>query len=136
MRIFFDNCTSHVLAATLNGYVGHLGHDAVHIRDLPCGPHATDLEWMSFLNESGADWLVYTADLRIQKNRAERQAFRQAGLKGIVLAPGYQKHKLYQQASLLLWRWPDVEHTIRRFQPPFLFELPANRNGGLRSLPL
>ena len=125
-----------MLAATLNGYVQHLGHDAVHIRDLPCGSHAADTEWITFLQHSGDDWLVYTGDLRIQKNHAERQAFRQAGLKGIVLAPAYQTFKVYQQASRLLWRWPDIEETIRRFKAPFLFELPVTNSGRLRSLPL
>lgn len=133
MRIFFDNCTSYVLAATMNGYVGHLGHGAVHIRDLPCGPHASDVGWIASLQASEEDWLVFTGDLRIQRNRANRQAFRQANLKGIALAPGYQSHPVNQQASLLLWRWPEIEDTIRRFRPPFLFELPIGRTSGLRA---
>jgi hypothetical protein len=135
LRVFLDNCTSPVLAATLDGFLAHLGHGAVHIRDLPCGRSAPDTEWMRHLSQTGDDWLVITGDGRIQRNRAERIAFRQAGLKGLVLAPAYQKTPLHQQASLLLWRWPDIAGLLR-FAPPFLFELPMSRSGGLRPLPL
>lgn len=136
MRIFFDNCISPVLAYTLNGFVSHLGHDAVHIKDLPCGRDAADVAWIAFLSESFAEWLVFTGDLRIHRNRAERLAFRQAGLRGIVLASAYQGFPVNQQASFLLWRWPDIVDVIRLQEPPFLFELPANRTSRIRSLPL
>jgi len=125
LRIFVDNCLSYVLASTLNGYVTHLGHTAVHIRNMRCGPHASDVEWM-----------VITGDLRISKNRPERLAFAKANLKGIALAPGYQSLRVHQQASIILWRWPDIENAVAQFQPPFLFELPVGKNTGLRALRL
>ncbi len=136
MRIFVDNCLSYVLASTLNGYVTHLGHTAVHIRNMRCGPHASDVEWMAALRETGDDWLVITGDLRISKNRPERLAFAKANLKGIALAPGYQSLRVHQQASIILWRWPDIENAVAQFQPPFLFELPVGKNTGLRALRL
>ena len=123
MRIFVDNCLSPVLASTLNGYVAHLGHDAVHVRDMPCGPHAPDVVWMADLRASGDD----TGDLRISRNRPERLAFRQANLKGIALAPGYQGFRVHQQVSMLLWRWPDIEDVIQRIAPPFLCKVPTSR---------
>ena len=136
MRVFFDNCTSPVLATTLNGFIQHWNHDAVHIKDLPCGRHAKDVDWIVLLAKSGDDWLVVTGDLRIQRLRAERLAFRHAGLKGIVLAPAYQNFAVNQQASFLLWRWPDIEGIIRQIAAPFLFELPTNRSSRIRPLPL
>jgi hypothetical protein len=136
LKVFFDNCTSPTLAATLNGFVQHLGHAAIHIKDLPCGRHAADLAWIDHLAQSGDDWLVMTGDGRIQKNRAERFAFRQAGLKGLVFAPAFQKIAMNQRASFLLWRWPDIEGIARLTAAPFLFELPANRSSRLRPLPL
>lgn len=104
LKVLFDNCTSPVLAATLGGYLNHLGHEAIHLKDLPCGRHATDLEWMEYLRKDRSEWVVVTADSRIQKNRAERVAYRQANLRGFVLAPAYQKTPLNQTASFLLWR--------------------------------
>ncbi len=136
MRIFVDNCISHVIASTLNGYVAHLGHDAVHIRELPCGPHAADVVWMAALRATGDDWLVLTGDMRISRNRPERLAFAQANLKGVALASPYQTMPMHQRASTILWRWPDIENAVARFQPPFLFELPVGRNTGLRTLRL
>lgn len=107
--MFFDNCTTPVLAETLDGYLRHRGDSASHIRDLSCGRHAADLDWMAYLAGTGDDWLVVTGDKRIHNNKAERAAFRQAGLKGLVLAAGYQKTPIHQQASFLIWRWPDID---------------------------
>lgn len=134
MRVFFDNCTSPTLAETIDGFTRHRSHRAVHIRDLPCGRHATDLDWITYLSGTGDNWLVVTGDGRIQKNRAERLAFRQAGLKGFVLASAYQRTPLHQQASFLIWRWLDVEDLVRLTAPPFLFELPMSRTSRIRAL--
>ena len=136
MKLFFDNCTSPVLAETLGGFVGHLGHQAHHIRNLPCGPHAEDTMWIRMLADSGEEWVVITGDGRIQRNKAERAAYRQAGLKGFVLAPAYQKTPLHEAAALLVWRWPTMEDLLRLIQAPALNEVPINRNSGFRSLPL
>lgn len=136
MKVFFDNCVSPVLAASLGGFVAHQGDEAVHIKDLDCGRHAPDLVWITMLAESRQEWLVITGDRRLQRNRAERLAFRQAGLRGIVLAGAYQTFAVNQQASFLLWRWPDVQAIVRLTEPPFLFELPANRTSRIRPLPL
>ncbi|MCX8253356.1 hypothetical protein RHAL1_03336 [Beijerinckiaceae bacterium RH AL1] len=136
MRVFFDNCTSPTLAATLDGYLAHLGHGAAHIRDLPCGRNASDIEWIAFLRESGEDWIVVTGDQRIHRNKAERAAFRHAGLKGIVLAAAYQKTPVNRQAAMLLWRWPDIAGLIATLAPPFLIEMPISRSGRLRVLPV
>lgn len=136
MRVFFDNCTTPVLAETLNGYLRHRDDSASHIRDLPCGRHAADLEWMAYLAGTGDDWLVVTGDRRIQKNKAERAAFRQAGLKGFVLASGYQKTPIHQQASFLIWRWPDINGLLKTLEPPFLFEIPMHRQAGFKQLPV
>ncbi|KAB1068819.1 PIN-like domain-containing protein [Methylobacterium planeticum] len=136
MRIFLDNCTSPVLASTLHGFVQHLGHSAEHIKDLPCGRSAPDVVWIEYLAATDDDWLVITGDLRIQRNPAERRAFRNAGLKGLVLANAYQSTPMHQQVSFFLWRWPDVEDLIRITRAPFLFEMPMARKSRLRSLPL
>ncbi|MCQ9156698.1 MULTISPECIES: PIN-like domain-containing protein [Acetobacteraceae] len=136
MRVFFDNCTSPVLARTLNGFVQHLGHSVDHIADLPCGRHASDLEWISMLGESSDVWIVMTGDGRIYKNKPEREAFRRANLRGFVFAPAYQKTPLHQTASVLIWRWPDLEQLISRISGAALFEIPINRSSGVKSLPL
>lgn len=134
MNVFFDNCCSPALASTLIGYISHSGHRACHIADLPCGRHAADEEWIAMLAEDDGHWIVITGDYRIYRNKAQRAAFRASGLSGFVLAPAYQKTPIYQQASILLWRWPDMEKLMGLARG--LYELPISRSGRIKPLPL
>ncbi|BBK30610.1 hypothetical protein EDC65_1952 [Stella humosa] len=136
MKVFFDNCTSPVLAATLCGYIAHLGHEAIHIKDLPCGRHASDIEWIALLGADADEWLVVTGDGRIVRNKAERAAYRAAGLRGFVLEPGFQKTPLNQVASALLWRWPDMAKIASLVGGPALYSLPVRRGSRITTLPL
>jgi hypothetical protein len=137
VKILFDNCTSPILASTLNGFVSARDHVAIHIRDAPCGRDATDEQWIAML---GADqiqrWIVVTGDGRLSRNKPERVAFRSAGLFGFVLAPAYQKTPLHQVASFLLWRWPEMEQLVGLVGGAALYELPMNRSGKLKQIPL
>jgi hypothetical protein len=136
VNVFFDNCTSPVLASTLHGFIQHRGHEARHIMDMPCGRDATDLEWIEMLRRDSRVWLVVTGDDRIRKNKAERTAYRLAGLRGLVLNRVYQRTPMNQVASFLLWRWPDIEKLAALVSAPALFELPINRTAKLKPLPL
>jgi len=139
VNVFFDNCTSPVFANTLNGFIEHEGHVAVHIRDLdglPNGRNSTDVEWIDFLRKSNDEWIFFSGDARILKNSAERAALRSAGLHGFILAPAYQKTPLHQVASILVWRWPEIMQIVRLLQTPSMHEVPINRSSKLRSLPI
>lgn len=138
MKVFFDNCTSHVLASTLHGYVDHLGHAAVHIKDLqglPDGRRSTDLQWIALLRSQG-DWIFVTGDMRVLKNRPERDALRSAGLHGFVLAPAYQRTPMHQLAATLVWKWPEIEAVTRLVATPSMHQIPVGRSSKLRALPL
>jgi hypothetical protein len=136
LKFFFDNCTSPRLASTLHGFIETDGHSAFHVKDLACGRHAPDIEWIKMLGDDNAIWTVVTGDHRILKNHAERAAFRGAGLRGFVLASGYYKIAVHQQASLLLWRWPEMVQILGLLGGPGLFELPLGRSSRIRPLPL
>jgi hypothetical protein len=136
VKVFFDNCVSPALASTLDGFIRHSGHEARHISDLSCGRHAPDVEWIEMLAHDPAVWIVVTGDERISKNRAERQAFRAAGLSGFALHRAYQKTPLHQCASFLLWRWPEMESLTRLVGGPVLYELPMNRTAKIKALPI
>jgi hypothetical protein len=135
VKVFFDNCTSPVLAQTLNGFVNHRGHEAVHLRDR-FAQDSADVEWITALGEEEETWVVITGDDRIRKNRAERAAYREAQIRGFVLAPAYHTTKHNVTASVLVRRWPDIEDMVGRFAPPFLVEMPINYSSKLRFLPL
>lgn len=139
MNVLFDNCTSPVLATTLNGFIGYSGLRAVHIKDLEGlekGRHSTDLEWIRYLQRHHEDWMFITADQRVLKNAAERAALRSAKLHGFVLAPAYQKTPLHQQAALIVWRWPEIESVTKLVAAPSMHEIPVNKGSKLRSIPL
>jgi hypothetical protein len=135
VKVFFDNCTSPVLADTLNGFIKHLEHEAVHLRDR-FAPDTPDVEWITTLGEDSETWIVITGDDRIRKNKAERAAYRQAGLRGFVLARAYHTTGHNITASVLVRRWPDIEDVVRRIAPPFLMEMPINYGSRLKSLPI
>lgn len=88
------------------------------------------------LSVDDAVWLVVTGDDRIRRNKAERAAYRAAGLFGFVLNRAYQKTPLHQCASFLLWRWPEMEEVVRLVGGPALYGLPMSRSGKLQQLPL
>jgi hypothetical protein len=138
VRVFFDNCTSPILANALNALIEPFGLKARHIRFMPdyrFSAATLDEEWISSLGaDNPADWVVITGDHRIRKNRAERAAWIRANLKGFVLAKSYQKTPINQCASILLWRWPEMEQFIRLAAPGSMFELPINRRSGFVSL--
>jgi hypothetical protein len=139
VKVLFDNCTSPVLATTLDGFISAFDHRAFHVRDapgLPNGRHATDVEWIGFLRNQLDDWVFITADRRLLRNPAERAALRSAGLHGFVLASAYQKTPLYQAASTIIWKWPDILGVTKLVDAPSMHEIPINRTSKLRSLPL
>ena len=88
------------------------------------------------LRRSEGEWIIITGDGRIERNKAERTALRQAMLKGFVLAPAYQRTAINQTASVLIWRWPDMEALMEQVSAPALFELPINRHTRFKPLPL
>lgn len=139
MKVLFDNCTAPVFASTLNGFISHYGHTAVHIKDvheLPRGRNSTDLEWIGLLRASHEVWIFVSGDGRILKNPAERAALRSAGLHGFILASGYQKTPLNQVAATLVARWPDMLKITGIISVPSMHELPIGKRTKLRSLPL
>lgn len=84
---------------------------------------------------SEKDWIVFTADKRISKNKAERAAYRQAGLLGFALAPGFRKVPTNKVAATLVSRWPDMERLMQLVATSGLYEIPIG-TGGFRPLPL
>jgi hypothetical protein len=138
VNIFFDNCTSPILAETLDGFVRHEGSAAWHIRDLPGlpnGRHSTDLEWINYLRYQTDLWIFVTGDKRILKNPAERAALRSAGLHGFILAPAYQKSPIHQLASAIIWRWPDISNITKILSAPSMHEIPIGKSTKLNQTP-
>jgi len=138
VNVFFDNCTAPVLASTLNGFISHYGHSAVHISsmaELPNGRHSSDLEWIEFLRRDSRVWVFISADTRVMKNAAERTALRGAGLHGFITAKGFQKMPLEHLAGVLVQRWPEIFKITELVAAPAMHEIPV-KGSKLRPLPL
>jgi hypothetical protein len=139
VKVFFDNCTTHVLASTLHGFINHLGHQAIHIKDmpgLPKGRHTDDVDWIAHLRSSAGEWAFVSGDGKILKNSAERAALRGATLHGFILPPAYQKTPLHQVAATLIWYWPEMLKLTEILAAPSMHEIPINRMTKLRTIPL
>lgn len=134
MRVFFDNCISPIYANILHALIAPDGGMARHIRFMPeygFEGSTADVEWIGRLGQDRpADWIIVTGDQRIKRNKAERAAWKLTGLKGFVLAPAYQKTPIHQCASILIWRWPEMEQFISSAAPGSMFELPIRRKSG------
>lgn len=138
MNVFFDNCTAPVLASTLNGFISHYGHLAVHISnipELPNGRHSPDLEWIDFLRRDSRVWIFVSADTRVLKNAAERAALRSAGLHGFITAKGFQKMPVEKLAGSLVLRWPEIFKITEIVAAPAMHEIPVT-GSKLKPLPL
>lgn len=116
------------MARTLHGYISSHGHSAHHARDLNL-ERVSDIEWISTLAQSKEEWILVTGDLRIHKNGAERTAYRQARLKGVVLAPAFQRIPLGRACASLIARWDELVDFLSTTNPPVLVRL----NIGFRS---
>lgn len=139
MNVLFDNCTSPVLASTLDGYIRHFSHRAYHLSDnhsLGVDRHCKDEDWINAIRSDNRRWAIVTGDDRIRKIAILRAALRQAEIQGFVLAPAYQKSPLHKNASVLVWKWPEMEQQLSLVQGPALFELSINYRPGFKSLPI
>lgn len=91
---------------------------------------------IEYLAKDGSDWIVISGDDRIHRNKPERSAFRQARLKGVVLAAAYQKTPMHRCCAVIVHQWPSLLETMSRFEPPVLFEMSINFSGKFKQLSL
>ena len=93
MNIFIDNNLSPALARSLNGFLEERDEGkAVHLRD-KFDPATKDETWIKALKKENCDWIVISADLKITKNKAEKEAWREAKLKGFFVNKAFLKRE-------------------------------------------
>lgn len=123
------------MARTLAGYLSNSSTEVCHARDL--GLHnKPDTEWIEHLAATGEDWMVFTGDGRIRKNKAEREAYRRANLKGVVLAPAYQKTDMGRCCGMIVAKWDSLTDFTARIEAPYLVEVSINLTPKYKVLPL
>jgi len=135
LKVYFDNCTSPIMARTLAGFLEDTPHEVFHARDLGLA-NKPDIQWIEHLSSTGDDWIVFTGDGRIRKNPAEREAYRRARMKGVVLAPAYQKTRMCRCSGIIVAKWEDVLETTSKLEAPYLVEMAINLSPRMKVLPL
>ncbi|MCL4807793.1 MAG: hypothetical protein KJ062_08360, partial [Thermoanaerobaculia bacterium] len=80
-------------------------------------------------------WIVVTADTRFRRKASEREIFRRARLTTFILAPGWMKRGLWDQAAFLVMWWPKVREQADLAVAGATFEIPHGRAGRFRPLP-
>ncbi len=83
-------------------------HQIICVRDKFKKVGVRDLEWISALQKEGG-WSVLSADVRISKNRIERDAFLSSDLVGFLMAPAVRKRSLTEQMARILYLWDSIE---------------------------
>jgi hypothetical protein len=133
LRVLIDNDLSPHIAVAINALVEPRGHQVVPLRrKFP--PNTEDVVWIEAPGREGG-WVVISGDANISRRAAERQAWRQAGLVGFFLAPGWRKlDTLVQAARLLMW-WDKLVAQTGLVEGGAIFQLPINAGSRLRQLP-
>lgn len=85
-------------------------HEIVHLRE-KFGPSVPDMEWIDALRAEGR-WVILSGDIRIAKHKAEKQAFKAAGLIGFFLAPSLQKAPTTKKMERLMASWVNIEKQV------------------------
>jgi predicted nuclease of predicted toxin-antitoxin system len=133
LKFFFDNDVSIRIARAIACLSEAEGDTVVHMTD-KFTADAKDLTWLPALaNER--EWIIVTADSQFRRKAGEREVFRKARLTTFILASGWMKLRLWEQAALLVRWWPKIRDQARLAESGAAFEIPQRNSGGFRPLP-
>ncbi|MBK5956825.1 hypothetical protein CCR97_01130 [Rhodoplanes elegans] len=122
MKIFFDHNMSPAMARAF-GELFKGQHDVITLKSRFGRTDVPDVEWITELSREG-DWVVFSGDRRITRNKAEYHAFRSSNLIGLFLAAGLQKSPVIKQMERILALWTTIETVTQNVQGGAMFELP------------
>jgi hypothetical protein len=128
LRVFLDNNLSPYLARALNALLEPEGDQVVHLTDR-FAADIPDRDWIATLATEG-EWVVISADIRIFRNRLEREAWRRSRLVAFFLAPQWSNARNIEKAWRLLRWWLRIREQVALVAPPAAFELPLAYGSG------
>jgi hypothetical protein len=112
LKFFFDTCVSSRIVRALKIIAEYQGFEIVHLDDKFKAASTPDPEWLSALSKEG-DWIIISGDPKISRSKAERAAWKEAGLTTFFLTDGWGNRNLYDQTAELIRRWPDIVRVAR-----------------------
>ena len=84
-----------------------------------------DVVWIKSLG-ADKDWVIVSGDLRISRNRAEREAWRESGLTAFFLKNAWADQKLWPFAARFIAWWPRITAQAAMAQKGKGFMVPFN----------
>lgn len=132
MKFFLDNNLSFRIARALNVLSEHEGDEVVALRDR-FSPDVADVAWIPQLSTEGG-WIIVSGDSNIRSKPAERQVFSRSKLTTFFLAKGWMNMTYWDQAYLLVRRWPQVRLEAQRLKPGSCLEIPHKAASAFRIL--
>jgi len=121
MKVLFDNNLAPRLARCLQALMGD-EHHIVALRDkFPA--NIADVDFIRLLHGEGG-WVLISADRRITRNKAEKQALRQSNVIGMFMVSGLYNAGVMVQAARLIMLWEEIEMTAATAKGGAMFELP------------
>lgn len=105
VRFFLDNNLAPKLARALNNLLNP-DHSAHHLKER-FEPNTKDEVWSSKLGQE-LDWVILSGDTAISRNPHEFQAWKEAGHRIFFLKPGWTNLSLWESASKLFHRFPEI----------------------------
>lgn len=131
MKLLFDNNVSPKVARAIGALLDD-GDLAIPLRDkFPMS--TTDIDWITALGAEGG-WSVISGDIRITKNKGERQAWLSTDLVGFFMEPALAKLPPREQTARLLLKLPAIEAQIKLISGAALFSLPIGNNSRLKQI--
>jgi hypothetical protein len=126
LKFFFDNTMPPTLVVAVRELVkaNTTGHELKHLsdrfrRDIP------DIDWIRGLSVEGG-WTIISGDVRISRNRAEREVWLESNMLGFFLAKGWTNLTLWDQAWRFIRIWPKVMRLAETIKPPAGFIIHAS----------
>jgi hypothetical protein len=123
VKFFFDNNLAARIAHGLNEMV-EPEHCVFHLRD-KFPPNTEDAKWMKSL-AAEADWIIVTADVRINRNPHEVKAWKEAGHTIFFLKPGWTDLTFWDQANKFTKCFPQILHEAKYSERGTVFIVTTN----------
>jgi hypothetical protein len=123
VKFFFDNNLAARIAHGLNKMV-EPEHSVFHLRD-KFPPNTEDAKWMKSL-AAEADWIIITADVRINRNPHEVRAWKEAGHTIFFLKPGWTDLTFWDQANKFTKCFPQILHETKNAEHGTAFIVTTN----------
>ena len=112
-------------AAGLNGFSEADAEEVLHLRS-KFQPDTPDIEWMQRLaNDEDDDWIIISGDLRITRNKAERQAWHESGLTAFFFDDAWSRANYWRKAADLVKWWPEIRRLAREHPSGHGYRIPA-----------